>query len=109
MSSTDKVIEPARDTSPNSDKSRNLIKDALARKQISQSYHTNMPTFLKSEGPFAFYDSSLRHQKGNNQPTVTDQASLKALHRYEDDLLRLKSLVVAEKEVYINEIKYAQA
>lgn len=40
---------------------------------------------------------------------MTDQASLKALHRYEDDLLRLKSLVEAEKEVFINEIKYAQA
>lgn len=43
---------------------RNLLKSvqkALNRKTISTNYHTNMPVFLRSEGPFAMYDHSLRN------------------------------------------------
>lgn len=38
---------------------RNLlrtIQKALNRKTISTGYHTQMPVFLKSEGPFSMYD-----------------------------------------------------
>jgi len=58
-----------------------------------------MPVFLRSEGPFALYDHSLRHIDANAtdvQPTVVDQATL-ALHRYENELVRLKELREAEK------------
>jgi len=59
-----------------------------------------MPVFLRSEGPFALYDHSLRHiDSGDSvvQPTVVDQATLAALHRYENELVRLKELREAEK------------
>ena len=54
-----------------------------------------MPVFLRSEGPFALYDHSLRHIDVNTsdvQPTVVDQATLAALQRYENELIRLKEL-----------------
>jgi hypothetical protein len=63
-----------------------LIHDALNRKKISQAYHTNIPVFLKSDGPFSMYDHSLRYVGQNIpslEPTITDKASLAALHRYE--------------------------
>lgn len=59
-----------------------------------------MPVFLRSEGPFALYDHSLRHidvTTSDVQPTVVDQATLAALHRYENELIRLKELREAEK------------
>lgn len=52
-----------------------------------------MPTFLKSEGPFANYEHSLRHLDASvpeNAPTVTDHTALLALRRYENELIRLK-------------------
>jgi hypothetical protein len=55
--------------------------------------------FLKSDGPFANYDHSLRY--GNIQAsedmTVTDKSALAALQRYEHDLLKLKDKRVSEK------------
>jgi hypothetical protein len=69
-----------------------IIHKALNRKQISQAYHTNMPVFLRSDGPFSYYDHSLRygHTQDEKQMTVTDKAALAALQRYEKDLMRLK-------------------
>jgi len=45
-----------------------------------------MPAFMRSEGPYAIYDHSLRHVNAavsDLSPTVTDKAALAALHRYE--------------------------
>lgn len=59
-----------------------------------------MPAFLRSEGPYAMYDHSLRHVDptvSETKPTVTDQAALAALHRYEKELVNLKNLREAEK------------
>lgn len=67
-----------------------------------------MPVFLRSEGPFALYDHSLRHVDPNTadvQPTVVDQATLAALHRYENELVRLKELREAEKAQFVNSIE----
>lgn len=46
---------------------RNTIQKALDRKQMSYAYHTTLPTFLKSQGPFAVYDHALH--RGNNVET----------------------------------------
>ena len=59
-----------------------------------------MPVFLRSEGPFAMYDHSLRHidyKTSDVSPTAVDKATLAALHRYENELVRLKDLREAEK------------
>jgi hypothetical protein len=71
-----------------------------------------MPVFLKSDGPFSMYDHSLRHidlKNSANQLTFVDQASLAALHRYEQELVRLKELREKEKYqfIYNHELKKA--
>ena len=46
------------------------------------------------------YDRSLRHidaQTSDKSPTVVDRAAMQALHRYENELVRLKQLREAEK------------
>ena len=71
-----------------------------------------MPTFLRSEGPFANYEHSLRHLDASvpeNAPTVTDHAALLALRRYENELIRLKQLREAEKAQFINGIEFNKA
>jgi hypothetical protein len=67
-----------------------------------------MPVFLRSEGPFAMYDHSLRQvgaETSDKEPTQVDQANLAALHRYENELVRLKELREAEKAQFINNIE----
>jgi hypothetical protein len=51
-----------------------------------------MPAFLRSDGPFSYYDHSLRygHTADDKAMTVTDKAALAALQRYEKDLMKLK-------------------
>jgi hypothetical protein len=69
-----------------------------------------MPVFLKSEGPFSFYDHSLRygHTKEEEQMTVTDKAALAALHRYEKDLLKLQQQRQNEKQTFFGNIELAR-
>ncbi len=69
------------------------IKRALNRKAISNAYHSTVPVFLKSQGPFAIYDHSLKATSQVQSPdkfTVTDRAALEALKRYEGELKALK-------------------
>lgn len=54
------------------------------------------------------YDHSLRHisqTQPDSAPTSVDQATLQALHRYENELVRLKELREAEKAQFINSIE----
>jgi len=58
------------------------------------------------------YDHSLRHidsSVSDKRPTVTDQAALAALHRYENELIHLKKLREAEKAQFINNIEHSKA
>lgn len=66
-----------------------------------------MPAFLRSDGPFSYYDHSLRygHTQDEKAMTVTDKAALAALQRYEKDLLRLKQQREAEKNQFYNNIE----
>ena len=80
------------------------IKKALNRKVISSAYHSNVPVFLKSNGPFAIYDHSLKYgstlkpkETTQNYRTVTDYASEAALRRHEQDLLQIKKLREEQK------------
>lgn len=88
---------------------RKLVSKALNRKTISQAYHTNVPAFLRSEGPFSIYDHSLRYlkqqpEKTHNQ-TVTDQTTMQALKRHEQDLQNLKNKREGEKDTFYNNIR----
>lgn len=70
-----------------------------------------MPVFLRSDGPFSYYDHSLRygHTNEERQMTVTDKAALAALQRYEKDLLRLKQQRESEKNQFYNNIELGRA
>lgn len=50
-----------------------------------------MPAFLRSEGPFAVYDHSLRYgQKDYGEPTQVDLCLQKGLERHEDSIASLQ-------------------
>ncbi len=84
------------------------MQQALNRKTISQAYHTNVPAFLRSEGPFAIYDHSLRYVKATPEKpapaTVTDKTTLQALKRHEQDLAALKAKRESEKATFYHGI-----
>lgn len=56
------------------------IEQALYRKKISDDYHTSLPKFLRSQGPFAVYDHSMHKGIGSSE-TVAGANEL-ALQRY---------------------------
>lgn len=70
-----------------------------------------MPVFLRSDGPFSFYDHSLRygHTNDEKQMTVTDQAALAALQRYEQDLVKLKQQRDNEKSQFYNNLEMGRS
>lgn len=98
-----------RNVQQNSRDVRKLIQKALNRKTISQAYHTNVPVFLRSQGPFAIYDHSLRYQgvpseTNSGQKTVTDQTTMKALQRHEREIEALRLKREGEKDVFYQNI-----
>ena len=70
-----------------------------------------MPVFLRSDGPFSYYDHSLRYGHTNDEKamTVTDKAALAALQRYEKDLMRLKQQRQNEKDTFYNNLELGRA
>jgi len=98
-----------RNVQQNSRDVRKLIQKALNRKTISHAYHTNVPVFLKSQGPFAIYDHSLRYhgvpsETNSGHKTVTDKTTLKALQRHEQEIEALRQKREGEKDVFYQNI-----
>jgi len=62
---------------------------ALTRKKISLSYHTQMPAFMRADGPFHIYDHALRYPTVNQQ-TDCDKVTANALARYEHQITDLQ-------------------
>lgn len=62
---SDNVAAPVNDydnfmmATPERNEPSDIIKNALNRKKISGAYHTTLPMFMKSQGPFAVYDHAL--------------------------------------------------
>ena len=56
------------------------IEKALYRKKISDNYHTSVPKFLRSQGPFAVYDHAAH--KGSNAYETVGSVNQQALQRY---------------------------
>jgi hypothetical protein len=73
------------------------------------AYQTQIPSFLKSEGPFAVYDHSLKSLKQNQTfdvKTVVDHAQLAALRRYEKQIMELGRLREKEKAQFIANVDF---
>lgn len=76
---------------------------------MSHAYHSDVPVFLKSQGPFAIYDHSLkwaRQSQPSEKPTATDRAALEAVKRYEEELKALKQQREQEKQHFYGGIAH---
>lgn len=95
--------------SPDDRFSRSALNTAqnLTRKKISLSYHTQMPAFLRAEGPFHIYDHALRYPRINNSDKRTDcdKVTSNALARYEHQITDLQRLREKEKEQFYQSMR----
>ncbi len=78
-----------------------LLSRHLERKQISQNYHSSVPKFLHSEGPFEIYDHN--DMKGNNQAFNSSMQG--AYQRYEKDLIELKNLRKKQRSEFHSQVE----
>ena len=56
------------------------VEAALYRKKISNQYHTTVPKFMRSQGPFAVYDHA--QHKGLHSHETVGRVNEQALARY---------------------------
>ena len=88
------------------DLEREFIKKALDRKRISHGYHTTLPMFLKSQGPFAVYDHAMH--RGTDQDLIFATATEQALNRHNDDVDRLRQQREFERGQFYSNIDAMQ-
>jgi len=81
--------------SPKTLKQISDIEAALYRKQISENYHTSVPKFLRSHGPFAVYDHSAH--KGDKAYFTVGTVNEQALNRYTEDIKNVQKMRETEK------------
>lgn len=80
----------------------------FTRKKISLSYHTNMPAFMRAEGPFHIYEHSLRYNKNpSSEQTCSDMVTSQALKRYENQISDLQKLREKERDSFYESMKDA--
>ncbi len=60
------------------------VEAALYRKKISDKYHTSLPKFLRSQGPFAVYDHATI--KGGQAFEKVGKVNEQALDRFKQDM-----------------------
>ena len=77
---------------------REIIKNALNRKQISHDYHTTLPKFMKSQGPFAVYEHAVH--KGSSTANIASAVTEMALKRHFDEVQRLQEKRISEKDQF---------
>ena len=83
---------------------REIIKNALNRKQISHEYHTTLPKFMKSQGPFAVYDHSVH--KGSSTANINSTVTELALKRHFDEVHRLQGTREGEKNQFFSNMNH---
>ena len=60
------------------------MEQALYRKKISETYHTSVPKFMRSQGPFAVYEHCAH--KGEQAFTTVGGVNEMALQRFKDEV-----------------------
>ena len=58
------------------------VEAALYRKKISNEYHTTVPKFMRSQGPFAVYDHAAH--KGAHSYETVGNVNEQALTRFNE-------------------------
>jgi hypothetical protein len=90
--------------SPRIIKDMNEVEAALYRKKISDKYHTSVPKFLRSQGPFAVYDHAA-HKGGRSYETVGN-VNEQALSRFNQDVNNIQKTREGEKQQFYSAIDY---
>ena len=81
IDTTDKMsTASSKVPSPRVIKDMGEVEAALYRKQISNNYHTTVPKFMRSQGPFAVYDHSAH--KGAHANHTVGSVNEQALGRF---------------------------
>jgi hypothetical protein len=81
-----------------------IISNALNRKTVSVAYHTAVPQFLKSQGPFTVYDHAMH--KGERVKNINGSVNNAALDRYTQEIEHVKNCRNKEKETFYNNISH---
>lgn len=63
------------------------VEAALYRKKISDKYHTSVPKFFRSQGPFAVYDHGVH--KGAYTFETIGAVNEQALARFKEDVNKI--------------------
>ena len=80
------------------------VEQALYRKKISDKYHTSLPKFLRSQGPFAVDDHAAI--KGSNTFDTVGRVNEQALDRFKSDIDNVQKMRETEKAQFYNAIDY---
>ena len=90
--------------SPRIIKEMGEVEVALHRKKISDKYHSSVPKFMRSQGPFAVYDHAA-HKGGQTFETV-GAVNEQALARFNGDIDGVQKRREAEKNQFYSSIDY---
>lgn len=80
------------------------VEAALYRKKISNSYHTAVPKFMRSQGPFAVYDHA-QHKGAHSYETV-GSVNEQALARYKEQSKNIRQVRENEKNQFYSAMEY---
>lgn len=80
------------------------VEMALYRKRISDDYHTTVPKFMRSQGPFAVYDHGV-HKGAHSFDTIgkVNEQALQRFHQQIDDVQKTRE---AEKHQFYSTLDY---
>ena len=77
---------------------------ALYRKKISDNYHTTVPKFMRSQGPFAVYDHGVH--KGAHSFETIGKVNEQALNRFVDEINSVQKKRETEKNQFYSAMDY---
>ena len=90
--------------SPRIIKEMEEVEAALYRKKISDKYHTSVPKFLRSQGPFTVYDHAAH--KGQDKFDVVGNVNEQALTRFNGEVNNIQKMREHEKAQFYSAIDY---
>lgn len=80
------------------------VEAALYRKKISDKYHTSVPKFLRSQGPFAVYDHSAH--KGAGSFDKIGNVNEQAINRFNSQIQGIQRQRELEKNQFYTTMDY---
>ena len=97
-------IATSKIASPRIIKEMSAVEAALYRKKISEKYHTSVPKFLRSQGPFAVYEHSAH--KGGATFATFGAAHEQGVNRFNSEVQQLQQKREFEKDQFYSSLDY---